>query len=391
MATKKSNGEGTIYHQKDKNRWRGALTIGRNDEGKLIRKQFYGKTKKEVLDKMTDYKYKHNNNLLPTDDKITIGEYAYLWLFKFKYNQLKPTAFLRYECTIRLYIKNSQISNIKLKDLRAIDLQNYYNILSKKENITPNIIHNTNKLLKAMLAQAVKEGYILRNYCDLVNLPKLNKATKINYFTREEQEKFLIACEDHRFKVLFYFALYTGMRMGEILGLTWDNIDLKNNIIHVKQSLMHTNIIEENGDKSRKILLQAPKTPTSIRDIPIPLKLSQLLKEHRKIYNKNKIAFTGSINTKENFVFVTSNFTPIHHSNLRKEFISVLNKAKISKIKFHGLRHTYATRLFEENVPIKTVQALLGHSNINTTMNIYTHVTDNMKSNAIEKLNAIFN
>lgn len=391
MATKKSNGEGTIYHQKDKNRWRGALTIGRNEEGKLIRKQFYGKTKKEVLDKMTDYKYKHNNNLLPTDDKITIGEYAYLWLFKFKYNQLKPTAFLRYECTIRLYIKNSQISNIKLKDLRAIDLQNYYNILSKKENITPNIIHNTNKLLKAMLAQAVKEGYILRNYCDLVNLPKLNKATKINYFTREEQEKFLIACEDHRFKVLFYFALYTGMRMGEILGLTWDNIDLKNNIIHVKQSLMHTNIIEENGDKSRKILLQAPKTPTSIRDIPIPLKLSQLLKEHRKIYNKNKIAFTGSINTKENFVFVTSNFTPIHHANLRKEFISVLNKAKISKIKFHGLRHTYATRLFEENVPIKTVQALLGHSNINTTMNIYTHVTDNMKSNAIEKLNAIFN
>lgn len=391
MVTKKGNGEGTIYHQKDKNRWRGALTIGRNEEGKLIRKQFYGKTKKEVLDKMTDYKYKHNNNLLPTDDKITIGEYAYLWLFKFKYNQLKPTAFLRYECTIRLYIKNSQISNIKLKDLRAIDLQNYYNILSKKENITPNIIHNTNKLLKAMLAQAVKEGYILRNYCDLVNLPKLNKATKINYFTREEQEKFLIACEDHRFKVLFYFALYTGMRMGEILGLTWDNIDLKNNIIHVKQSLMHTNIIEENGDKSRKILLQAPKTPTSIRDIPIPLKLSQLLKEHRKIYNKNKIAFTGSINTKENFVFVTSNFTPIHHANLRKEFISVLNKAKISKIKFHGLRHTYATRLFEENVPIKTVQALLGHSNINTTMNIYTHVTDNMKSNAIEKLNAIFN
>lgn len=391
MATKKSNGEGTIYHQKDKNRWRGALTIGRNEEGKLIRKQFYGKTKKEVLDKMTDYKYKHNNNLLPTDDKITIGEYAYLWLFKFKYNQLKPTAFLRYECTIRLYIKNSQISNIKLKDLRAIDLQNYYNILSKKENITPNIIHNTNKLLKAMLAQAVKEGYILRNYCDLVNLPKLNKATKINYFTREEQEKFLIACEDHRFKVLFYFALYTGMRMGEILGLTWDNIDLKNNIIHVKQSLMHTNIIEENGDKSRKILLQAPKTPTSIRDIPIPLKLSQLLKEHRKIYNKNKIAFTGSIHTKENFVFVTSNFTPIHHANLRKEFIAVLNKAKISKIKFHGLRHTYATRLFEENVPIKTVQALLGHSNINTTMNIYTHVTDNMKSNAIEKLNAIFN
>lgn len=391
MATKKSNGEGTIYHQKDKNRWRGALTIGRNEAGKLIRKQFYGKTKREVLDKMTDYKYKHNNNLLPTDDKITIGEYAYLWLFKFKYNQLKPTAFLRYECTIRLYIKNSQISNIKLKDLRAIDLQNYYNILSKKENITPNIIHNTNKLLKAMLAQAVKEGYILRNYCNLVNLPKLNKTTKINYFTREEQEKFLIACEDHRFKVLFYFALYTGMRMGEILGLTWDNVDLKNNIIHVKQSLMHTNIIEENGDKSRKILLQAPKTPTSIRDIPIPLKLSQLLKEHRKIYNKNKIAFTGSINTKENFVFVTSNFTPIHHANLRKEFIAVLNKAKISKIKFHGLRHTYATRLFEENVPIKTVQALLGHSNINTTMNIYTHVTDNMKSNAIEKLNAIFN
>lgn len=391
MATKKSNGEGTIYHQKDKNRWRGALTIGRNEEGKLIRKQFYGKTKKEVLDKMTDYKYKHNNNLLPSDDKITVGEYAHLWLFKFKYNQLKPASFSRYEDIVRLYIKNSQISNIKLKDLRAIDLQNYYNILSKKENITPNIIHNTNKILKAILSQAVKEGFILRNYCDLVNLPKLTKQTKINYLTREEQEKFLAACEEHRFKTLFYFSLYTGMRMGEILGLTWENVDLKNNIIHVKQSLMYADVIEEDGSKSIKILLQSPKTSTSIRDIPIPLKLSQLLKEHRKTYNKNKIAFTGSITTKENFVFVTSNFTPIHHANLRKEFIIVLNKAKIPKIKFHGLRHTYATRLFEENVPIKTVQALLGHSNINTTMNIYTHVTNNMKNNAIEKLNAIFN
>lgn len=391
MATKKSNGEGTIYHQKDKNRWRGALTIGRNEEGKLIRKQFYGKTKKEVLDKMTDYKYKHNNNLLPSDDKITVGEYAHLWLFKFKYNQLKPASFSRYEDIVRLYIKNSQISNIKLKDLRAIDLQNYYNILSKKENITPNIIHNTNKILKAILSQAVKEGFILRNYCDLVNLPKLTKQTKINYLTREEQEKFLNACKGHRFETLFYLALYTGMRIGEILGLTWDNIDFENNIIHVKQSLRYADVVEEDGTKTTKILLQTPKTLSSVRDIPIPLKLTQLLKDYKKTYNKNKIAFTGTISSYNNFVFVTNNFTPLNQSNLRKDFISLLNKSMIPKIKFHGLRHTYATRLFEEGVPIKTVQVLMGHSNINTTMNIYTHVTSNMKIDAAKKLNAIFN
>ena len=121
------------------------------------------------------------------------------------------------------------------------------------------------------------------------------------------------------------------------------------------------------------------------------LKLTQLLKDYKKTYNKNKIAFTGTITSYNNFVFVTNNFTPLNQSNLRKDFISLLNKSMIPKIKFHGLRHTYATRLFEEGVPVKTVQALMGHSNINTTMNIYTHVTSNMKIDAAKKLNAIFN
>ena len=219
----------------------------------------------------------------------------------------------------------------------------------------------------------------------------MSKQTKINYLTREEQEKFLNACKGHRFETLFYLALYTGMRIGEILGLTWDNIDFENNIIHVKQSLRYADVVEEDGTKTTKILLQTPKTLSSIRDIPIPLKLTQLLKDYKKTYNKNKIAFTGTITSYNNFVFVTNNFTPLNQSNLRKDFISLLNKSMIPKIKFHGLRHTYATRLFEEGVPVKTVQALMGHSNINTTMNIYTHVTSNMKIDAAKKLNAIFN
>lgn len=391
MAIKKSNGEGTIYHQKDKNRWRGSLTIGRNEEGKLKRKEFYGKTKKEVVDKMTEYKYKHNNDLLPIDDTITVGEYAYIWLFKFKFNQLKPATFSRYEGIIRIYIKNSQISNIKLKDLRALHLQNYYNIMSKNKEISVNIIHNTNKILKCALDHAVKEGYILRNYCDLVNLPKLTRESKINYFTREEQERFLNTCNNHRFEPLFYLALYTGMRMGEILGLTWSNVDLKENIIHVKQSLRYSDVFSDDGVRHTKIIIQEPKTKTSIRDIPIPLKLSKILKEYKIKRAKDKLAFNGSLKLNIDFVFTTSNFTPLHQGNLRHEYIAILEKAKVPKIKFHSLRHTYATRLFEEGVPVKTVQTLMGHTDINTTMNIYTHVTDDMKIDAAEKLNAIFN
>ncbi len=389
MAIKKSNGEGSIYKD-SKGRWCSVLTIGRNEEGKLKRKYFYGKTKKEVSEKLTEYKYKNLNDLLPIDESITIEQYFKHWLFEFKINEVKPSTITRYQGIYSKYIKNSQISKIKLKDLRANHLQSYYNTLINDNTTTSSTIATINKILKSVLNQGIKEGYLLKNYCTMVSLPKRSKKDEIVYFTVDEQKRFIEACRGHKLECLFLFDLGTGLRLGELLALTWSDIDFINKTVSINKSFRQEKIYDNKGDGKFTSLIQAPKTESSIRTVPIPSNLILKLKEHKITQNKEKLKL-GELYTDNNLVFCTPTGTYINSSNLRKRFNTLLAKAELPKIKFHALRHTYATRLFEEGIQVKTVQSLLGHSDIATTMNIYTHVTDDIKNIAADKLNLIFN
>ena len=389
MVSKKSNGEGSIYKD-SKGRWCSVLTIGRNEEGKLKRKYFYGKTKKEVSDKLTEYKYKNMNDMLPIDESITIEQYFKYWLFEYKINEVKPSTITRYEGIYRRYIKSSQISNIKLKDLRAAHLQNYYNTLINDKIISSSTILTINKVLKSVFTQAIKEGYLLKNYCTMVSLPKKVKKDEIVYFTVEEQKAFIQACNGYRLEALFLFALGTGLRLGELLALKWSDIDFINKTVSINKSLRQEKVFNNKGEGEFKTIIQAPKTESSNRIVPIPINILSKLKEFKLIQNKEKLS-NGEVYLNNNFVFTTPLGTPINASNLRKIYSKILNKANLPNIKFHALRHTYATRLFEEGVQVKTVQTLLGHSDITTTMNIYTHVTNDIKNIAADKLNLIFN
>lgn len=251
MATKKSNGEGSIYKD-SKGRWCSVLTIGRNEEGKLKRKYFYGKTKKEVSDKLTEYKYKNMNDMLPIDESITIEQYFKYWLFEYKINEVKPSTITRYEGIYRRYIKSSQISNIKLKDLRAAHLQNYYNTLINDKIISSSTILTINKVLKSAFTQAIKEGYLLKNYCTMVSLPKKVKKDEIVYFTIEEQKAFIQACNGYRLEALFLFALGTGLRLGELLALKWSDIDFINKTVSVNKSLRQEKVFNKKVKENLK-------------------------------------------------------------------------------------------------------------------------------------------
>lgn len=390
MATKKSNREGSIYKD-SKGHWCSVLTIGRNEEGKLKRKYFYGKTKKEVSDKLTEYKYKNMNGLIPINEAMTVERYFYYWIFEYQITKLKPSTITRYESIFRNHIKSSQISNIKLKDLRTPHLQSYYNMLINESNLSINTIYTLNKAIKACLNQALKEEYVFKNYATLVSLPKKPKNDDIVYFTLKEQKKFIEVCNGHRLEALFLFALGTGLRQGEILSLTWDDINFDDGTVSVSKSIREEKVFDNKGESKYKTLIQAPKTESSNRVVPIPSNIISKLKQFKITQSKERL-FKGDLYMQDsNFVFTTPLGTPINQSNLRKVYNKLLTKAKLPKIKFHALRHTYATRLFEKDIQVKTVQELMGHSNINTTINIYTHVTKEVKNNAAEKLNYIFN
>lgn len=389
MATK------TNCIRNGKKYYRLRVELGRDSDGKRVRKTFYGKSKKEAEDKLEEYKNGLNSGLTADHDKLTLGNVCKIWLFEKVKNTIKPSTFERYEGIYRLYVKSSPLYPIKLKDLKSLDIQRYYNDLFNSDKST-SVIKNLDKLLKSFFNYCIDEGYIVRNYCigKSITIPEKssvneNKKDDITVFTVDEQEQFINAVENHRLKALFLLDLGTGLREGEILGLKWSDINYEDYTISIKRAIKGVTLIEGNK-RHYKLIEQTPKTKNSIRTIPFPENLVPILKKH-KLQQKEEIIKAGSAYTKNDYIFCTELGLVIDPRNLRRSYERVLKNNNITYKKFHSLRHTFATRLFENGVPLKTVQMLLGHSNINITANIYTHVMPPEKFKAIDKINSIFN
>ncbi|HGM3737264.1 TPA: tyrosine-type recombinase/integrase [Clostridioides difficile] len=212
MATKRANGEGSIGKYKDG--WRSRIMIGYNEDGKPIRKEFYGKTQKEVKDKLDAYKKQYYLSSDISDDKITLEHWFYNWLFEYRIKDLKPKSFERYESIYRNYIKDTDLGNVKLKDLRVSHIQKYYNRLLDSNKSIPTI-RQINTKLKTCLSEAEKQGLIQRNYCTMVNIPVEKKENKLEILTLEQQKSFIKAIDGHKLEVLFLLALGTGLRLGD--------------------------------------------------------------------------------------------------------------------------------------------------------------------------------
>lgn len=393
MPTKKANGEGSIqkYYKDDVLKgWRATLTIGRDSDGKLLRKQFYGKTKVETLDKMNEYKIRYNTGQLEHDNNMTFAQWFYTWLFEFRINDLKPSSFERYEGIYRNYVKNLPLGNKKLSDLRASHIQSHYNTLIS-EGKPVSTIKNINGFIFTCLAEAVKQRYIYQNPCDSIKLPKeaITEKEDIVVLDIEEQKTFIEAIKGHNLEMLFMFDLATGLRLGELLALRWDDINIKDKVVKINKSIKKVTYIDKEDKRTSKVIEQTPKTKTSYRTVPIPKNVFDMLMIYKGQQDIEKGKNAEAYNN-QGFVFCNSLGFPIESKQPGRNLKSILIKVKIKPLKFHSLRHTYATRLFEAGVPIKTVQALMGHSDIATTMNIYTHVTREKKIEASEILNKIF-
>lgn len=394
IMVKRANGEGCIYKKKvDSNGkctlWGANIMIGYKADGKKKIKTIYGKTQKEVKDKLEDYKKELLLNTYNVDyDNITLADYYYTWLMDKKLSY-KATSFKDYEAIHRLYIKGRPIGKVRLKKLSQTDLKRQYRDLMN-EGITPQTIHRINTKLKACLNTAIREEVIIKNPCSLVELPKITKTKKREVLTAEEQASFIEAIQGHKLELLYIVALATGMRLGEILGLKWKYIDFTNNTIEVYNTIQRTFVFDDNMKKKLKTIEQTPKTENGTRTIPLPMSLIPKLKEHRKRQLENKLKYGQSYNISD-YVFTDEIGKIIDNKKPNRNLQSILKTLGIEPIKFHGLRKTYATRLFENGVPPKTVQTLLGHADIQTTLNIYTEVMDTEKQKAVDTLNNIFN
>lgn len=361
-------------------------------------KDIYGATVKELDTKIKNIVKELDHGVISNHE--TFGIFLENWLYDVKFMNIKNTTKAMYESPYRNYIKNSSLANIKLKDITRDKIQMFYNSLQKK-NVGIPTIRVINLIIGAALRYAYNNDMIIKDFTKALIIPKISETDKlkreerIHAFTKEEQKIYVENIKQNPYELIFLAALYTGLRQSELLALTWEDIDLKNNMISVNKIAKYQKIINKEGTGGTDIIVQTPKSTSSIRKVPIPQPLTNKLKQHRAKLNESKLILGQSFNSK-NIIFYNPKGDYYSGKLIYYYFqksIKDINKSlgtKLPEITFHDLRHTYATRLFELGENPKTVQELLGHSNISITLNIYTHVMEETKQNTVNKLNTLY-
>lgn len=380
MATPKEIVNGITYYYK-------MIELGRDSNGKRIRKKFRAKTVRELQKKIDEYNASKNINYLESTT-IYFRDFLKKWLYDIHMKNLKPSTKERYNTLYNKSLKNSSLGMIKLNKINALEVQNFYTELSSN-NVSDNLIRNIHKLVRPCLTYAYANGFTIRDFgaTGLIKLPqkKCKSISEQDVFTLTEQKKFINSIDNDENKALYITALSTGLRLGELLALYWSDIDFENATLSVNRTIKRVKDIDTNKSS---LIISTPKTQNSIRNISLPDKLIPILKNHKKSQQEMILKLGNKYINKE-IVFATPLGTFQDDSNVRKHYKNILKKNSIRSIKFHGLRHTFATRLFEAKVPVKVVSELLGHSSIDTTLNIYVHVLDELKSDAAKIINTI--
>ncbi|EHO12965.1 site-specific integrase [Myroides odoratimimus] len=257
-------------------------------------------------------------------------------------------------------------------EIEEADVQNF--VLQKLEG---GLSHKTIKdiliVLKMVLKFGAKNKWLSYTPFD-IQFPTEREKQNLEVLSRAEQKKIMNYIQEHfTFKNLgVYICLSAGIRIGEVCALTWEDIDTDNGVISINRTIQRIYLIE-NGVRRTELILDTPKTKNSIRDIPISKDLLRILKPFKKIVNPS-------------FFVLTNDAKPTEPRTYRSYYKKLMNELDMPELKFHGLRHSFATRCIESNCDYKTVSVLLGHSNISTTLNLYVHPNMEQKKKAIEQM-----
>lgn len=376
MAKKRGNNEGGITKRQD-GRWQGTVTVGRNDDGSQRRQYVYGKTRSEVAEKINEILHNISAGTYVDKNKTpTVSEWLSTWLNKYKKNSVKENTYDQYESVIRVHLI-PEFGDIKLVDLKENQLQTFYNRLFAN-GTSARTIQIINVVFSSALKKAIKNRLIMYNVCEAVEMPKLTKKER-RVLTKEEQKQLLKELKKDDQGAMYIFALFTGMRRGEVLALTWDDVNLEDATIRVNKTLNRVKTYVNSGDKT-KLIVGEPKTKTSNRIIPIVDILIPLLKEQRE---------RTHLNNELNLVFPSDVGSYIEPGNYNRKFYKIIKRAGLPKANPHSLRHSFATRALEAGVDIKTTQELLGHSSISITADLYTHSLMDHKRKELSKLESV--
>ena len=369
--------------KRGKNSYRLTVSEGFDLDGKpmIHRKTVHG-TKKDAEVELAKFVTEVQNGLVIDGKSLKFSEFTEIWKRDYGSKELAPSTYKRYcrmlETRLLPYFGHFYINKIK-----PTDIMKFYDLLEKdtqlvrkkgnngsktKKPLSGKTILEHHRLLRAMLHKAVYWQLIVANPAERVQPPKARKPKRRSY--DDEQTKVLLenleqlSSEDTKYKVAIILTVFTGVRLGELMGLEWQDVDFKNGIISINRSSQY---LADMG-----VFTKVPKTESSIREIAIPEFIIFLLEEYKLWYEEQKSIY-GELWMNSDRLFVQADGKPMHPSTISKWFVKYVGQIGLPVINFHGLRHTNASLLVAQNIDIAVISARLGHAQISTTLDFYVH------------------
>lgn len=364
MAKKRANGEGSIRKRKD-GRWEGRYTTGHDPEtGKAIYKNVLGRSQAEVKEKLKQAIGEAQALDINKAGKYTVGDWMEVWFQDYAKIKVRPSSHQTYQGYIHNHIRPN-IGDIPLEKLTSLDLQKFYKKLlttgrvdrveakGQPKGLSAKTVRNIHQILSSGLKLAQEQRLILTNPAEGCALPRVEHQEMKTLTTVQLASFFREARESGVFE-LYYLELATGLRRGELLGLKWEDVDLERGDLRVRRQVSRIN-----GE-----VMEAPlKTKNAYRTLPLAEDTVSVLREQRRKVGNST------------WVFPSSNGGPISPDSVLHMLHRVLKRAGLPKVRFHDLRHTFATLALQNGVDVKTVSGMLGHFSAGFTLDTYAHIT----------------
>ncbi|WP_238906665.1 site-specific integrase [Clostridium sp. YIM B02506] len=390
MAVKtNSNVNGNKYY-------RIRLLVGYDSNGGKVFKNFYGKSKSEAERKKEAYERDLKNGIDVTSKAIeyTLNEAFKEWLFNvIMPSGIKTSTFETYETLYRLYIKDSKIGVKKVKDIKTVVVQSYLNNLyhaGKKYTL----LSKLTKLLKRFFNYQIETDIIIKNPCMSVKVPgqinylKEKNANEVVVFSPMERDMILdyLYKTNNKIAGIAYLGFSLGMRQGEILALSWDDVNTEERIINIKRSLRYTRDFDKEGNKiGGSMKLTIPKTMTSVREIEYTESFDAMWKRAKTQNNLDILKAGKSYNNEHNLIFTNALGEPLLKKYVLRQWEDALKALDLPYRPFHTTRHTFITQMALDGVPESITQAIVGHKKgSEVTHKIYTHVNRESTKKVLE-------
>ena len=364
-----------MIRQRADGRWEGRYVVGYDDHGYPKTKAVFGKSKRECTEKLAALKAQLGG--IPSDKlrpEMRVADWLDYWYETHCKPNIRTSTQSGYEDRIRLHIK-PELGEIPLNRLTQNDLQQFYARLKKSgrktrteyygEGLSDRMVRMCHATCRSALQRAVQDGLIRTNPAEDCKLPP-KKAREMQVLARDELQRFLIQAQAEGYYELFLLDLATGLRRGELLALQWDDLDFETGILTISKQVSLVR---------GKIVMSVPKTKSSIRKLVLPPAVVQVLREYRE-----------SVHSRWMFPSPVLEDLPLNPGSVYDRLQLILEHANCKQVRFHDLRHTFATLALQNGMDVKTLSAMLGHVSAATTLDIYTHSTSDMQHAAARKI-----